>query len=359
AIADHLDFPAESAAGTTATLTLWSLLSYAYPVWPAVPYLYVGGPVGSGKSRLFDVLARLVYRPLLSSNLTGPALFRTLHERGGTLLYDEAERLRQSTPDVQEVLSMLLAGYRRGGQATRLEAVGETFRPVAFDVYGPKAVACIQGLPTTLMSRCIPIMMFRAGPTSVKPKSRLDADAARWQRLRDGLHALALDAGPILLDLADRSDVCPYGIAGRDYELWQPIVALAAWIESCGAKGLLSLVQRHALETVAASKDDAVPEADEVLLEVTAEAVRDGKWLTSREILERAKEKGPGLFKTWEHARTVTARLKIYGLRTAPKSNGRAEYRLTTGDILRVQRHYGVELGIGDATEPVTALSSL
>jgi hypothetical protein len=177
--------------------------------------------------------------------------------------------------------------------------------------------------------------------------------------LRDGLHALALDAGPTWPELSRRADVSPDAISGRDYELWQPILALASWVESSGARGLLALVQRHALETVAASRDDAVPETDEVLLEVTAEAVRGGQWITSREILERAKDKAPGGFKSWEHARTVSARLKTYGLRPAPKSNGRSEYRLTANDVLRVQRHYGIDLGIGDTPAPATSLTSL
>jgi hypothetical protein len=348
AIADYLEFPPDAAVGTTATIALWVLLTYGYTAWPAVPYLYVGGPMASGKSRLFDLLARLVFRPLASANLTGPALFRTLHDRGGTLLYDEAERLRQSTPDVQELLSMLLAGYSRGGKATRLEAVGDSFRPVSFDVFGPKAVACIQGLPPTLASRCIQIFMFRAGPESPKPRRRIDADSDRWQRLRDDLHALALDAGPDWRDLSSRADVCPAKISGRDFELWQPLLALAAWVESFGAEGLLALVQRHALATVADNKDEGVPETDELLLEVIAQAVRAGRWLTSREILDEAKQKAQGLFKSWEHARTVTARLKTYGLRQGPKSNGRAEFRLTTADLLRVQRHYGLDLGMED-----------
>ena len=57
--------------------------------------------------------------------MTGAALFRTLHGQGGVLLLDEAERLK-NTPDpaTAEILSMLLAGYRRGGTATRLEPIG-------------------------------------------------------------------------------------------------------------------------------------------------------------------------------------------------------------------------------------------
>jgi hypothetical protein len=353
AVADYLEFPPESAAGTAATLTLWVLLSYGYPAWPAVPYLYVGGPMGSGKSRLFDVLARLVHRPLSSSNLTGPALFRTLHDRGGVVLYDEAERLRQSTPDVQELLSMLLAGYRRGGQATRLEAVGDSFRPVAFDVYGPKAVACIQGLPPALASRCIPVMMFRAGPESPKPRRRIDADADRWQQLRDHLHALALDAGPDWLELSRRSDVCPDGIGGRDYELWQPILALAAWVESFGAKGLLALVQRHALETVAASKDDAVPEADEVLLELLADAVQNSERPTPSDIFRRAQERDATTFGKWG-PRAVSNRLAVYGV-AARKVDRRREYRASLADLARIQRHYGIDLDISDPTPSETA----
>src|SRR5262249_31299489 len=101
-IAFYIELPPDVAAGMVATLTLWSLLTYCFQAWDAVPYLYVGGPMGSGKSTLFGILNRLVYRPLASSNLTAPALFRTLHDRGGTLLFDEAERLRQTTPDQQE-----------------------------------------------------------------------------------------------------------------------------------------------------------------------------------------------------------------------------------------------------------------
>src|SRR5262245_25159324 len=83
AIAHYIDFSPDAGPGTTATLALWVLLTYGYRAFPAVPYLFVGGAMGSGKSRLFDLLARLVFRPLATSNITGPSLFRTLHDRGG------------------------------------------------------------------------------------------------------------------------------------------------------------------------------------------------------------------------------------------------------------------------------------
>lgn len=352
-IAYFIDLPADVAAGTTATLALWSMFSYCYQAWDAVPYLYVGGPLSSGKSTVFGILSRLVYRPLASSNLTAAALFRTLHDRGGTLLYDEAERLRQTTPDVAEVLSMLLAGYRRGGQATRLEPVGDSFRSVAFDVYGPKALACIAGLPPALASRCIPIIMFRAGPDSPKPQRRIDADAAAWQSLRDDLHALALDHGQTWLDLSRRLNVCPAGIGGRAYELWQPLLALASWVESRGATNLLSLVQRFALDSIDAGREDAVPDADVTLLELLAEAVRGSEWPTPGELLTRAQDRDPGTFgksngsgPRWQ-PNTVTRRLKSYGIPAPRKSNGQRRFRdVDLGLLWRIQRNYGIDLDI-------------
>jgi hypothetical protein len=352
-IAHFLDFQVDVAAATTATLALWSMLTYWFQAWPAVPYLYVGGPAASGKSRCFEVLFRLVYRALQSSNLTAPTLFRTLHDRGGTLLFDEAERLKQSSPEVGETLSMLLAGYKRGGQATRLEAVGDSFRTVFFDVYGPKALACIAGLPSVLATRCITIMMFRASPDSVKPRRRIDADPAGWQQLRDDLHTTMLEFGPIWLELSGATDVCPQGVSGRDYELWQPLLALASWVESHGATGLLTLMQEFAKASIAAAKDDQVSEADEMLLELLTEAVKIGEPPTPGELLASAQERAPSTFGTstgigprWQ-ASTVTKRLKTYGIPVPRKSNGERRYRdVTLAELRKIQQNYGIDLGI-------------
>jgi hypothetical protein len=121
--AKYLDLPGDSGGGTVAMLTCWSMLSYVFPVFDAVPYLAVGGPAGSGKSRVFELLSQVVFRPLLTSNLSNAALFRSLHGFGGVALLDEAERLKDNrSPEVADLLSSLLAGYKRGGCATRCEA---------------------------------------------------------------------------------------------------------------------------------------------------------------------------------------------------------------------------------------------
>ena len=349
-IAHFVFIPNEHSPGIAATIALWSLLSYVYRAWPAVPYLYVGGPLGSGKSRVFELLGQLAFRPLASANMSAPALFRTLHAQGGTLLLDEAERLRDSkSPDVQELLSMLLAGYKRGGQATRLEPVGDSFRMTAFDVYSPKALACIAGLPPALASRTITLAMFRAPPGSPIPRRRIEEEPERWQAIRDDLHALALEHGPTWLELSQRVDVCP-AMSGRDFELWQPLLALAAWLDERGASGLLELTRSHSLRMIDAAKDDATPEADEVLLRLFADAIRAGNRITPNELLAKAQQSDAATFRNWT-ATGVSRRVRHYGIPGTLKSNGRREWRnVAVGIFLQIQTAYGIDLGF--ASDP-------
>lgn len=343
-----VEFPPGETVGVAATLSLWVILTYAYPAWSSLPYLSVGGPLGSGKTVLLRVLARMVFRPLESSNLTAALVFRTLHENGGTLLLDEAERLRDGAPDAAELRSILLSGYKPGSPAMRLEKVGDTFRPVAYQVYGPKALAAIANLPEALASRCIRVGMFRAAPDSPKPRRRLDAEPHRWQAIRDDLHMTALEYGRTWLDLADRSGVVPAELAGRDFELWQPLLAIAAWLQDRGADGLLKLVQDHAIAACDSASDLAAPESDELLLRLLAERViaNTHHTLKAGDLLKSARDLEPVTFERWS-PKGVGAALRRYGLVTK-KGHGSAgrTYRLATPEALRrIERAYGFDLG--------------
>jgi len=264
------------------------------------------------------------------------------------MLLDEAERLREATPDAAEIRSILLAGYRRGVKATRLEKVEDGFVPVEYDCFGPKAVACIAGVPPALASRCIPFTMFRAAPGSEKPKRRLDTRAPQFAELRDDLHALALGPmGQAALDLSRRTNVCPLG--NRNFELWQPLMALAAWLEEAGAAGLLAMVQSYAAGLVESSAEDATPDADETLLRVLAEQIVADYTPKPSDILAKAKEIEPEMFQRWQ-ARAVSQHLKRYGVMSR-KSNGVRFFDATVDDLRRIQQNYNIDLGISSNGE--------
>jgi hypothetical protein len=178
-----------------------------------------------------------------------------------------------------------------------------------------------------------------------KPLESQDLIRVVWQRLRDDLHAMTLEYGSTWLELARRPDVCP-AMSGRDFELWQPLLALASWLESQGVQGLLKLMQDHALAVIDHGHDESIPEADDTLLRLLANAVKLGEYPTPHGILERAKQMEPEVFKGW-HPRAVTGKLKSYGIPTPRKSGSRREYRNVTLDMLRrIQKSYAIDLCI-------------
>lgn len=346
----YLEFSEEEAMGHLATLSLWTILTYSYTVWSAVPYISIGGPLGSGKSRVFDVLGKIVCKPLASSNMTAPCLFRTLDAQGGTLLLDEAERLRERSGEAADMRSILLSGYKAGGKAHRLEKIGDSFKSMAFNVYGPKAIAGINNMPPALASRCIRISMFRACSKSLKPTRRIDEDPQRWIALSDDLHSFALAKGQQFIKASQEMIHCD-GLYGRDMEVWQPILALAKMIQDSGAEGLLDLVKEHAKKSVALINDDTIPESDETLLCLLKELLDENPGgITASRLLEKAKDQEPTTFNVFS-PRGIGEVLKRYGIRSH-RRGGKRLYQPTEKQLLAIQESYGIDLGI-EKTEQV------
>jgi hypothetical protein len=105
-------------------------------------------------------------------------------------------------------------------------------------------------------------------------------------------------------------------------------------------------MQRHALMTVEAGKDDLVPETDEVLLEELTRLVKDGNRPTLGDVLGRARQRDPSTFEKW-HDLTVSNRLKNYGIARPKKIHGERRYRdVSLHTLYRIQTHYGIDLGI-------------
>ncbi len=320
-------------------------MTYVYCVFPAIPYLYVSGLWGSGKTRLLKLFRQLAFRATLSVNLTAASVFRNLDDQGGTLLFDEAQQLRRTNDSATStLLSILLGGYGDDGQVSRAAHGGKGVKQ--FWVFGPKVLACIAPFTAALASRCIEIFMLRSPSGSPAARRRFDRHSPVWQQLRDDLHALAMEHGATWLGLPKQSTVCD-SIDNRDYEIWQPILALAKWFDSNGVDGLFDLVHGFARSSIESKPEDqGVPQEDEILLRLLAEARLEGERPKPSEILDRARNAAGRLFKSMEPCE-VTWRLKRYGIPTSIKISGRRDFRNVTLDMLRqVQVQYRLDLGV-------------
>ena len=325
--------------GHAVTLTLWVMLSYVYPIFPAVPYLYLAGPAGSGKTRTMDLIGRMVFRPMFSSNTTAANVFRSLHARGGTLLLDEAERLKDDrSPEVAEITSILLSGYRRGGRANRLEPAGDSFRSVAFDVYAPKLLACIRGLPPALSSRCISVRLSRATAGSPRAGRSLDDTPEQEQRIRDLLHCWTLENGSWLIDTPPPKST----LANRDAERWEPLFRIAALSSD---PQMLDFVIGHAARQIETDAEDATPEADPSLLSALCDLLRTTPKVSPGDVLEAARDIDPDAYEEGWNARRVSAVLRRYGFRTT-RRHGKRFYDITAAHVADVATRYGYEVTV-------------
>jgi hypothetical protein len=343
AFATFIEIPEELADGTYRLLSLFTVLSYNSPAFPAVPYLAIHGPSGSGKSRVLDCLKHVAFRPLLVSSTTAAAIFRTLDNRGGTLLFDEAEQLNAAESGATgELYPCLLAGYKRDGVASRCD--GEDNEPKEFSVYGPKVLTSIRELPETLASRCINLVMTRSRRGSEKAlKSPDDSKyAPQWRRLRDALHAFSINRGGRMLALAEPEAVVPSAMFPRSREIWAPLLQLAHLFEQEGAAGLLGIMQAFAKQKAEVAEQLLVPDLDAAILRAAVYLSREGSAAkpTAGEIASRAQVVDTGTNVT---GKMVGAILRRYGI-SHRILHGRYVYELSPKLVAEIEDRYGIPL---------------
>jgi Protein of unknown function (DUF3631) len=165
----------------------WVLHTFLAERFLVSPRLCISSPTkGCGKTTLLDVLARLVQRPLIASNITPAAVFRVIEKCKPSLLIDEADTFLGVN---QELRGVLNSGHRQGGSVVRV--TGDDLEPRQFATFSPCAIALIGTLPSTLADRSIIIDLNRRRPTerveSYRPDRAAHLDdlarqAARWAR---------------------------------------------------------------------------------------------------------------------------------------------------------------------------------
>lgn len=198
-------------------LALWVIHSHAHDEADHSPVLAITSPEKRcGKTTALSVIGQLVRRPLHSSNITAPALFRTTEKYQPTLLIDEADTfLKQS----EELRGILNSGHAKES-ASVIRLVGDSHEPTKFRTWAPKVVALIGVMPDTLSDRAValPMRRKRVGESIERLRSKdpglqkLCRQAARWvsdiqlnpdPEIPDGLHDRAADNWRALLAIAD------------------------------------------------------------------------------------------------------------------------------------------------------------
>jgi|HubBroStandDraft_3_1064219.scaffolds.fasta_scaffold01323_5 hypothetical protein len=205
-----------------ATLALWTLHTHALDAADVSPILALTSPEKRcGKTRTLSLLARLVRRPLPTSNITPAAFFRAVESFSPTLLVDEADSFLREREELRGVLN---SGHTRE-TAFVVRAVGDEHEARPFSTWAPKAIALIGRLPDTLEDRSIMIPMRRRAPHEHVERLRSHRPAAGvFEELR---RRAMRWAGDNAAELREADPAPPGDLNDRAEDNWMPLLAIA------------------------------------------------------------------------------------------------------------------------------------
>jgi hypothetical protein len=206
------------------TIALWIAHAHRVDHFETSPLLAItSAEMRSGKTRVLELLELLVPNPYRVIMPSEAVVYTVLAQRPRpTMLLDEADAIfaPRMAERYEGLRAILNAGNRQGNPVLRVKLGGRRREVEAFDVYGPKALAGIGDLPTTVADRAIPIRM----------KRRARGETVERFRERIARHEAAAIIFPLLavplvpdVPLAD----IPTELNDRAADSWEPLLLLA------------------------------------------------------------------------------------------------------------------------------------
>lgn len=208
---------------------LWILHCWFMDAWESTPRIaFLSPEPGSGKSRALEVTEPLVPRPVHAVNTTPAYLFRKVADEAGapTILYDEVDTVfGPKAKDNEEVRGMLNAGHRKGAMAGRCVMRGKTVETEELPAYCAVALAGLDDLPDTIMTRSVVVRMRRRAPDEHVEPWRARVNGPEAAVLRDRIANWAAASAEKLS--GDFWPDIPAEIVDRDADVWEALLAVA------------------------------------------------------------------------------------------------------------------------------------
>jgi hypothetical protein len=222
-LARFVAYPSEAAR---IAHVLWIAHTWFMDAWDSTPRIaFLSPEPGSGKSRALEVTEPLVPRPVHAVNVTPAYLFRKVSDEEGppTILYDEIDTVfGPKAKDNEDVRGMLNAGHRKGAMAGRAAMRGRSIVTEELPAYCAVALAGLDDLPDTLMTRSVVVRMRRRSPSEKVEPWRARHGSAEAEPIAERLRAWS-DSGHDLIRWPDM----PPGIEDRNADVWEALLAVA------------------------------------------------------------------------------------------------------------------------------------
>jgi hypothetical protein len=200
-----------------------------------IPYLKIYGAKGSGKTLLGDILKGVCSGSIFSSDISPALLFRIIHHQrkeGITVIIDEAEDLAQKRGN-KLMERVLRSGYRKGGMIGRVIYN----LPKWFLTFSPKVIINQSGLyDPALESRTISIPMVKSPDRLERFRSAQARD--ELGKIKGLIHKFSVEHKKAIRNRYVSFNGIE-GLAGRDEEIWAPIIVIGDVLDKALSKPFL------------------------------------------------------------------------------------------------------------------------
>ena len=234
-LVEYLVLPAHAAVA----IALWIIRAWCDDAFSISPRLAILSPVKRcGKTTLLEIIAKLLPRPLSTSNVTASVIFRVIEKLHPSLLIDEADTFMKENEELRGIVN---SGHRRDS-ASVLRNVGDDHEPRSFSTWSPMVIAAIGTLPDTIEDRSIVVSMRRKQPGETVQGIRWNSRHGETVRvqLQTVARALARWSFDHTRKLKDIDPAIPNGLHDRAADNWSPLLTIAhaiggTWIEQANA----------------------------------------------------------------------------------------------------------------------------
>lgn len=210
-------------------IALFVLHTYCIDSAHCTPILNITSPEKRcGKTTLLSVLGKLVNNPLIASNISPAAIFRSIEKWSPTLIIDEADTFFLKNEEIRGVIN---SGHTRD-TAYVIRCIGKDHETKQFNTWCPKIIAGIGDLPETVMDRSIVIQLQRKLNTQQKRRLR-NIPNSIFEELRQRCANFATENAAQLkiLDI----DI-PESLNDRAGDNWAPLFAIAELVSKTWLK---------------------------------------------------------------------------------------------------------------------------
>jgi len=279
-------------------IAVWILATYVYDRFQYIPILWITSPVmRCGKSRLVDLLDKLVWKSSGSVINTSLAALYYMTAEGCTFLADEVENLKNSDREqFGAIIGIINAGFAKGATVRRMVQIEGEWVQKKLPVYGPKVLSGIATVTDTIRDRSLSIRMIRKSRKEKVVRFNLRREGQRLGELAASLALWAEANGEALEriydDMPDQPELV--GCDDRFLEIIDPLLSIVKFADAETANGgriidnVMPLLRELGGQREEIQNDEAI-----VALCGLIEAIFDGKeerFISSADLLEMAKQ---------------------------------------------------------------------